>query len=150
MRLKNLITGAIAEEVYDSEDKLEDIILKRSKAEFLYEAGGIYAFMNQESYEQIELTAEDIADARDFLTEGQIVDVQEHDGRFVGIVLPLQVKLRVAETEPGVKGNTADGRVTKDATLETGYVLKVPGFIETGDELMVNTETGEYLERAKE
>ncbi|HRI35989.1 MAG TPA: elongation factor P [bacterium] len=150
MRLKNLITGSVIEEVYDSEDKMDDITLERAKAEFLYESAGTYAFMNQETYEQTELSEEDVGDAKDFLIEGQIVDLQQYEGQFVGIVLPLQVKLRVTECEPGVKGNTADGRITKDATLETGYVVKVPGFIETGDELMINTETGEYTERAKD
>lgn len=149
IRMKNLLAGNVIDRVFDGEDKLDDVTLNRSKFEFLYASGDVYAFMSQETYEQIELTEDDIGDAKNFLTDGLIVDVQQYEGRFVGVILPQNVKLRVEECEPNVKGNTADGRITKDATLQTGYVLKVPGFIESGEDIIVNTETGEYSERAK-
>lgn len=149
MRLKNLIVGNTQDRVFDSEEKFDDITLSRVKFEYLYESAGTYAFMNQETYEQIELTEDDLGDAVNFLTEGLIVDVQSYEGRFVGVILPATVKLEIVECEPGVKGNTADGKITKDATLSTGYVVKVPGFIENGETIVVNTETGEYQERAK-
>jgi elongation factor P len=149
MRMKNLMTGSVVDRVFDGEEKLEDVTLQRSKFEFLYESTGTYAFMDQSTYEQIELSEDDIGDAKNFLTEGLAVDVQQYEGKFVGIVLPQHVTLKVVECEPGVKGNTADGKVTKDATLETGYTLKVPGFVESGESIVVNTETGDYSERAK-
>lgn len=150
LRMKDLIHGNMVEETLDSEDKVDDVTLERAKFEFLYEDQGNFAFMNQETYDQIELSAEDIGDGVQFLVPGAIVDLQQFEGRFVGIVLPLNVKLKVTEADPGVKGNTADGKVVKDAMLETGYRLKVPGFVEEGEYIIVNTETGEYSERAKD
>jgi len=149
MRLKNLIVGNISDRVFDGEEKMEDITLDRSKFEYLYDAGGSYAFMNQDTYEQIELTEDDIGDMKNYLVEGIKVDVQQYEGKFVGIVLPNTVRMTVVECDPGVKGNTADGKVSKDATTNTGYSLKVPGFVNAGEDIIVNTETGEYQERAK-
>lgn len=149
IRMKNLMSGSTVDRVFDGEDKLDDVTLQRSKFEFLYESTGTYALMDQTTYEQIELSEDDVGDAKYFLTEGLIVDVQQYEGKFVGIVLPQNVTLKVTECDPGVKGNTADGKVTKDATLETGYTLKVPGFVEAGESIIVNTDTGEYSERAK-
>lgn len=149
MRLKNLIQGNTQDRVMDSEEKLDDVVLERSKAEFLYQSGEEFAFMNQDTYETVELHAEDIGDAAFFLKEGLIVDLQTFEGKFIGIVLPLRVELQVTECEPTVAGNTADGKVEKYAKLETGYELKVPGFINQDDVVVINTESGEYLERAK-
>ncbi len=132
-----------------SEIKVEDVLLERAKFEYLYESAGVYAFMNNTSYEQIELSEDDIGDAKYYLTEGLFVDLQQFEGKFIGISLPDSVRLTVVETTPGVKGNTADGKVVKDATLNTGLRVKVPGFIEQGEEIIVKTETGEYQERAK-
>lgn len=149
MRLKNLLQNSTLDRVFDAEEKMEDVTLDRSKFEYLYSSGDSYSFMSQETYEQIELSADDIGDSVSFLKEGLIVDVQQYEGKFVGIMLPANVKLLVTECDPSVKGNTADGKITKDATLETGYKIKVPGFIEAGETIVVNTETGEYQERAK-
>ncbi len=149
MRLKNLIQGNTSDRVMDSEEKLEDVTLDRSKAEFLYEAWGTYAFMNQDSYETVELSEEDIGDMRYYLTEGLMVDLQSFEGRFIGITLPLKVTLLVTEAEPAVKGNTADGKTDKLVTLETGLEIRVPGFVEEGEKININTETWDYLERAK-
>lgn len=149
MRLKNLIQGNTQDRVMDSEEKLDDIILERSKAEYLYEAGNTFAFMNQNTYETVELNEDDIGDAKNYLKEGLIVDLQTFEGKFVGIVLPLRVTLQITECEPTVAGNTADGKVEKWATLETGLQIKVPGFINQDDMIIVSTEDGSYLERAK-
>lgn len=149
LRLKNLIQGNSVDRVFDGEDKMDDVQLERAKFEFLYESGGSYAFMNQSNYEQIELSEDNIGDMKYFLTEGLVVDVQQFEGKFIGIVLPMLVRLTVKDCEPGVKGNTADGKITKDATTTTGYTLKVPGFVNQGEDIMVNTETGDYQERAK-
>lgn len=149
LRLKNLIQGNSIDRVFDGEDKMDDVQLERAKFEFLYESGGSYAFMNQSNYEQIELSEDNIGDMKYFLTEGLVVDVQQFEGKFIGIVLPMLVRLTIADCEPGVKGNTADGKITKDATTTTGYTLKVPGFVNQGEDIMVNTETGDYQERAK-
>lgn len=149
MRLKNLIQGNTQDRVMDSEEKLDDVILERSKAEYLYEAGDTFAFMNQDTYETVELNEDDIGDAKDYLKEGLIVDLQTFEGKFVGIVLPIRVALQITECEPTVAGNTADGKVEKWATLETGLQIKVPGFINQDDMIIVSTEDGSYLERAK-
>ncbi len=149
MRLKNLIQGNTSDRVVDSEEKFEDINLDRSKAEFLYEAAGTYAFMNQDTYETVELQADDIGDSALYLKEGLMADLQTFEGRFIGIALPLRVTLKVIEAEPSVAGNTADGKVDKLVKLETGLELRVPGFINQDESIVINTETGEYLERAK-
>ena len=128
---------------------MDDVILDRSKHEFLYESAGTYYFMDNTNYEQIEIDEESIGDNKYFLTEGLVVDVQQYEGKFIGISLPLSVRMTVTECDPGVKGNTADGKVVKDAVTNTGYALKIPGFVEQGEDIIVNTETGEYQERAK-
>lgn len=149
MRLKNLIQNTTSDRVMDGEEKLDDVILERSKAEFLYQSGDEFAFMNQDTYETVELHADDIGDAANYLKEGLIVDLQTFEGKFVGIVLPIRVTLQVTECEPTVAGNTADGKVEKWATLETGLQVKVPGFVNQDDLIIVSTEDGSYLERAK-
>lgn len=149
MRLKNLIQGNSSDRVLDSEEKLEDVILDRAKAEYLYAAGDTYAFMNQDTYETVELHADDVGDNAFYLTEGLVCDLQTFEGKFIGIVLPMKVTLKVVEAEPAVSGNTADGKVDKLVKLETGLELRVPGFVNQDESIVINTETGEYLERAK-
>lgn len=149
MRLKNLMNWAMTDKVFNWEDKLEDVVLERARFEYLYEAAWTYAFMNQETYEQIELSEDDIWDMKYFLIEAMTVDVQQFEGKFIWIVLPTNVKLTIVECEPWVKWNTADWKITKDAVTNTWLTLKVPGFIEQWDEVIVNTSTYEYMERAK-
>jgi elongation factor P len=103
IRLRNLVTGAVAEAIYDSEDELQDVTLERVKAELLYESSDTFTFMDLETYEQIDLPSEEIGDLKRFLKEGQKVDLQRYETRYVGITLPLLVRLTVTETEPGVK-----------------------------------------------
>lgn len=149
LRLKNLTEWNTMDKQFDGEEKMDDVILDRAKHEFLYESAWSYYFMDNTSYEQIEIDEENIGDNKYFLTEWLIVDVQQYEGKFIGISLPLNVRLTVAECDPGVKGNTADGRVTKDAVTSSWYSLKIPGFVEQGEDIIVNTETWEYQERAK-
>ncbi|MDD2694149.1 MAG: elongation factor P [Candidatus Gracilibacteria bacterium] len=149
MRLKNLIIGNTQDKVMDSEEKLEDVVLERAKAEFLYQSGDDFSFMNQDTYETVDLHADDVGDAAVYLKEGLVVDLQTFEGKFIGIVLPLRVTLQVVEADPSVAGNTADGKVDKLVKLETGLELRVPGFINQDESIVINTETGEYLERAK-
>lgn len=149
MRLKNLVQGNSSDRVMDSEEKLEDVTLDRAKAEFLYQSGDTYAFMNQDTYETVELHEDNVGDAAVYLTEGLMVDLQTFEGKFISIILPLRVTLKVVEADPSVAGNTADGKVDKSVKLETGLELRVPGFINQDESIIINTETGEYLERAK-
>ncbi len=149
MRLKNLIQGNTSDRVMDSEEKLEDVSLERAKAEFLYESTGTFAFMNQDTYETVELSEDDVGDAKYYLTEGLVVDLQSFEGKFIGIVLPIRVTLKVTEAEPSVKGNTADGKTDKLVKLETGIEIRVPSFVNEGESIILSTETGEYQERAK-
>lgn len=149
VRFKNIMAWNTIDKVFDSEEKLEDIILERSKFEFLYESAWTYYFMDQESYEQIEISEEDMWDAVNFITPALVVDIQRYEWRLVWVILPASVKLLITECEPGIKWNTADGKITKEAILETGYAIKVPGFVESGEYIIVNTESGEYSERAK-
>ena len=149
VRLKNLMQGNSSDRVLDSEEKLEDVILDRAKAEFLYESAGTFAFMNQDTYETVELSDDDIGDAKWYLKEGTVVDLQSFEGKFIGIILPIRVTLQVVEAEPSVAGNTADGKVDKLVKLETGLEIRVPGFVNQDELIVINTETGEYHEIAK-
>jgi len=149
LRLKNLIIGNTVDRVVDSEEKFEDITLERAKAEFLYQSGDTFAFMNQDTYETVELHEDDVGDAAMYLKEGLMVDLQTFEGKFIGIMLPLRVTLKVIEADPSVAGNTADGKVDKLVKLETGLELRVPGFVNQDESIVINTETGDYLERAK-
>ena len=115
--------------------------------QFLYEADGMYTFMDTESYEQMELNKEQLGDALNYLQENMEVSLQTFKERIIGISLPNSVNLKVTECEPSVKGNTATG-ATKMATLETGYAVRVPLFINEGDVLRIDTRTGNYIERA--
>jgi elongation factor P len=115
--------------------------------QYLYEADGMYTFMDLESYEQIELSKDQLGDALNYLKEEMEVSVQSFKSRIIGVNLPNAVVLQVTECEPSVKGNTATG-ATKMATVETGYQVKVPLFVNEGDKLRIDTRTGAYIERA--
>ena len=105
--------------------------------------------MNQDTYETVELHADDVGDSALYLTEGLVCDLQTFEGKFIGIILPMKVTLKVIEAEPSVSGNTADGKADKLVKLETGLEIRVPGFVNQDESIIINTETGEYLERAK-
>ncbi len=146
-KLKNVESGAVVERTFNPNEKMPPAHLDTRKMQFLYEADGVYTFMDMESYEQIELNKDTLGTALNYLQENMEVSVQSFKDRIIGISLPNSVNLKVIECEPGVKGNTATG-ATKMAKVETGYEVRVPLFINEGDVLRIDTRTGNYIERA--
>ena len=146
-KLKRLSDGSIMDRTFRSEEKVEDVRLKQKNMQFLYEDGNLLYFMDNETYEQQPITAEQLGDAINFLVEGAIIKVEFHKAEPVSIGLPPAVEIQVESTDPGIKGDTATGG-SKPARLTTGYVVQVPLFIQEGDVIRVDTRTGEYLERA--
>ncbi|MGP1494591.1 MAG: elongation factor P [Streptobacillus sp.] len=146
-KIKDLISGKVQEITVLSTEMMNDIILDRSQMQFLYQMDGDYYFMNQETFDQMTLTEEDLGDAVDFLVEEMVIQVLLYEERPVGVELPNTVVREITYTEPGLKGDTI-GRATKPATIETGYQLQVPLFCNIGDKIRIDTRTGEYMERA--
>lgn len=146
-KIKDLISGKVQEITVLSTELMDDIILDRSQMQFLYKMDNEYYFMNQETFDQMTLTDEDLGDATDFLVDEMVIQVLLYEEKPVGIELPNTVIREITYTEPGLKGDTV-GRATKPATIETGYVLQVPLFCNIGDKIKIDTRTGEYIERA--
>ncbi|MCB9809889.1 elongation factor P [Candidatus Peribacteria bacterium] len=147
-KMKNLITGKVVEQTFQGSDRVEEAEIQYRRAQFLYQAGEQFDFMDQESFETFPFTAEQLGDQANYLSEGIDVDIQYFNGKPINIMLPAKMTFRVVQCEPGVKGNTATG-ATKNATIETGYEIKVPLFINQDDLVVLNTLTGEYVERGK-
>jgi len=147
-KLKNMVTGAQFDRTYRSGEKFKQPDLEEQEMEYLYAEGEQFCFMNMTTYVQEYLTEEQLGDAKDFLKENTVCNILLFEGRPIGISLPIFINLKVAETEPWAKGDTASGD-SKPATLETGYVLQVPPFIEKGELLKIDTRTGDYVERVK-
>lgn len=147
-KLKNLITGKTMEKTFQGSDKIEAADVVFRKAQFLYANGDDYDFMDQESFETVTLNKEVLGTAAHFLSDGIEVDLQYFNGNPINIQLPPKMAFDVEWAEPGVKGDTASGG-NKNARISTGYELKVPFFIDAGERIMVNTDTGEYSEREK-
>ncbi|MGB9814094.1 MAG: elongation factor P [Thermovenabulum sp.] len=145
-KIKNVKTGQVFERNFRAGEKLNRAILERKTMQYLYETDGTYYFMDTQTYEQIPLTKEQLGDALKFLKENLEVMVVFYEGKAIGIELPTFVELKVVETEPGFRGDTATGG-SKPATLETGAVVQVPLFVEIGDVIRIDTRTGEYLSR---
>ena len=148
-KLKNLITGSQFDRNYRSGDRFERADLDEQEMEFLYEEGNQYCFMNTSSYEQVYMEADQVGEARNYLTNNLKINVSFFQARPMAITLPTFVDLKVAKADPGVKGDTATG-ATKPVTLETGYEIQVPLFIEQGGTLRLDTRTGQYVSRVKE
>ena len=148
-KYKNIITGATREEAFHPETKCEKAHIETKKMQYLYNDGELYYFMDPESYEQIPLPYEQVEDAIKFLREQDEATIKFYQGNAFQVEAPNFVNLKVIETEPGVKGNTATN-VTKPATVETGAVIQVPIFIDEGEVIQIDTRSGEYLGRAKE
>ena len=146
-KIKNLRTGATIEKTFNTNIKLEKAMIEKQNMQFLYASGDTYTFMNMETYEQMELTKDQIGDDVNYLKDGLDVDLTFYKGELLGISLPEKVSLKVTSTEPTVKGNTTNNAM-KDATLETGFVVKVPLFIEQDEEIIVSTKDGKYVSRA--
>ena len=147
-KLKNMVTGAQFDKTFRSGEKFNEADLEEHEMEYLYFDGETYCFMNKTNYEQEFMNAEQVADARDFLKENTVVSMLFFEGRPIGLSLPNFVELQITQTDPWVKGDTASGD-SKPATLETGYVLQVPPFIEEGELIKIDTRTGQYVERVK-
>ncbi len=148
LKMRNLITRAVFDKTFKASDKFKEPDLVQVPASYLYSDGDGSHFMDQESYETHTLNAEMVGDALDFLMEGQIIQIQKFNGNPIGIQLPQHVELAVTYTEPGARGDTASGNVTKPAKLETGLEIKVPLFIKEGEKVKVSTETREFAGRA--
>ena len=145
-KIKNLRTGATIEKTFNTNIKLEKAIIDKQNAQYLYNSGDVYNFMNMETYEQIELTKEQLGDDALLLKENLEVDLSFYNGELIGIILPDKIQMKVVHTEPGVKGNTATN-ATKDAELESGLVVRVPLFIEQCEDIIITRE-GKYDSRA--
>ena len=146
-KLRNLSTGALTDTTFKGNEQLEEADISRSKAQFTYKDSSGYNFMDTTSFEQFGLPQDRLGRSAEFLIEAMEVDVLNWNGQAINIVPPIKVELKVSQTEPAVRGNTAQGSVSKPATLETGAKVQVPIFISPGDMIRVNTETGEYVER---
>ena len=148
-KLKNMVTGVQFDKTFRSGEKFKQPDLEEQEMEYLYADGQQFCFMNMTTYEQEYLTEEQLGDAKDFLKENTVCNILLFEGRPIGVSLPIFINLKVEQTDPWVKGDTASGD-SKPATLETGYVLQVPPFIEEGELLKIDTRTGAYVERVKE
>jgi len=147
LRLRDIKGGGVVERAFQATEKFQPAFVEKRPVQFLYSDGETYHFMDSETYDQMELTAEDIGDGVKFLKDGQELEVLMHNGNLVSVELPIAVQLEVVETDPGFKGNTATGG-TKPATMETGVVVQVPLFISTGEKLKIDTRDGSYIEKA--
>lgn len=147
-KMKNLISGLVHEETFRSEEKLQVPDLQYKEMLYIYEQDGLYEFLDQDTYEQIALNKEQIEDILPFLKEQSIYTVLYFNDRPIAVNPPLFMELKVTETTPGVKGDTAQGG-SKSATLETGLVLQVPLFVNEGDLIKVDTRDSKYIERVK-
>jgi len=147
IKLKNLRTGSITEDTYNTNITVQKAHIDKVSVQFLYAAGNTYTFMNNETYEQIEVDKDKLGDNVNFIKEGLDIQIDFYEGEIIGITLPEKVEYEVVETEPAVKGNTATN-ATKDAKIETGFVVKVPLFINQGERIIINTKDGKYSSRA--
>ena len=148
VRLKNLIDGSVLPKTFKGQDKIEPAEVSTQSVQYLYNDGDTFYFMDPTSFEQFELAADLVDSAKDYLKEGDTLSLQFFDGKVINVELPKNLYLQVTYTEDVVKGDTTSS-VLKDATLETGLVVKVPAFIKTGDVISVDTASGEYCERKK-
>ncbi|MDO1605561.1 elongation factor P [Lactobacillus sp. YT155] len=146
-KLKNLRTGALQEQTFRSTAKVEKAQIDNKKMQYLYADGDNHVFMDTETYEQLELDGKQIQEELKYLKENMMVNVIMHGGETLGVELPNTVDLAVTETEATIKGNTQSGG-SKPATMETGLVVQVPFFVNSGDVLTINTQDGSYISRA--
>jgi elongation factor P len=146
-KLRNARTGAVIERTYRSDERLEQAIIDKSDSQFLYRDGDDYIFMDQVSFDQIPVSSKSLGDAANFLKETGKAMLITFQDEIIGVELPASVELTITETEPGVQGDRVSG-ARKPATLETGFVVQVPLFVESGEVIKVDTRTGEYMTRA--
>ena len=146
-KLRNVITGAVVEKTFSPTDKYQDARIERKEMQYLYNDGDLYYFMDMESFEQVPLGTDIIGDSLKFVKEEMICKINSYKEKVFAVEPPMFVELDIIDCEPGVRGDTATG-ATKNATVETGAVIRVPLFIDQGDKVRIDTRTGEYLERA--
>jgi elongation factor P len=146
-KLRNARTGAVIERTYRADERLEQAIIEKREMQFLYRDGTDYVFMDQTTYDQLSVPESSLGDAANFLKETGIALVVQHQDELIGVELPASVELVITETEPGLQGDRVSG-ARKAATLETGFVVQVPLFVESGETIKVDTRSGEYITRA--
>ena len=147
LKMKGIQSGVTIEKTFQSGDKLKRAMVDDRPAQYLYDDGDLYYFMDQESFEQIPLGKDLLGDALDYLKENMVVQLSRYEDVAIGIQLPLAVELEITETGPSFKGDTASAG-NKPAVMETGITVQVPMFLNTGDVIRVDTRTGKYIERA--
>ena len=147
VKVKNVRTGTINELARNSGYMVENVRLDKRQMQYLYDTGDFFVFMDQETYEQVEIPAERLQWEKQFLKGDEVVEITSYDGEILGVNLPAKVTLKITQCDPGVRGDTVN-KPTKPATLETGLVVRVPLFIEEGEEVLVRTDNGEYDSRA--
>ncbi len=147
-RLKSLVTGNVLERTYRSGDKAEVPELEEREMQYLYKEGTNYYFMDQNTYDQMFIEEDQLGDAKNYLKEGLVAQVLIYQGKTIGVDIPNFVNLVITQTEPGIRGDTAQN-ATKPALLETGATIQVPLFVEQGEMVRIDTRTGQYLERVK-
>jgi len=145
-KIKNISTGQALDRTFKTNEKIEDVYVEKQVMQYLYKDGDKYNFMNNDSYEQIEIHSSQLGDVPKYLTDGVNVQIAMNNGAVISVELPAAVVLEVVETDPGMRGDTVSGG-SKPATLETGAVVQVPLFINIGDKIKIDTRTGQYLER---
>ena len=145
-KLKNVRTGAVLERTYRADEKLEQAIIDKREMQYLYTEGSDYVFMDNTTYDQLQVSGSALGESTRYLKEGDSAILQMYGGEIVGVDLPAAVELAVSDTEPGLQGDRVSG-ARKPATLETGLVVQVPLFVNPGDRVRVDTRTGEYLTR---
>lgn len=147
-KLRDLRVGTVLEYTFRAGEPVDQVIVEKKEMQYLYSDGSNYVFMNTETYEQVEIPAEHLEEESKFMVESMLVNVLFLGEEVLGVELPDKVTLEVVECVPGVKGDTKTN-ATKDATLSTGAIIKVPLFIEQNEKVIVNTQTGEYVSREK-
>ncbi|MFZ9016534.1 MAG: elongation factor P [Ilumatobacteraceae bacterium] len=145
-KLRNLRTGNVFDRTFNAGVRVEQAIINREEMQFLYRDGDDYVFMNNQTYDQMNVAPVALGDAADYLIEGMTAQVAFFNGEIISVEIPASVELTVAETEPGVQGDRVSG-ARKPATLETGVVVQVPLFVEVGDRIKVDTRSGDYVTR---
>lgn len=145
-KLRNLRTGAVSERTFRAGERVSRARVESKEMQYLYASGEEFIFMDTNTYDQLTLSRDQLGNAPDYMKENDTIHIQFFDGQPVGVELPMSVELEITYTEPGFKGDTATGG-TKPATLETGKVIQVPLFVETGTKVKVDTRTGEYISR---
>lgn len=148
IKVKNMITGSTNENTYRTSESLKPAMIDKQDMQYLYDGGDTLVFMDNTTYEQLEIPKENLKWEINFLKEQEMVKVRSWEGKILDVELPAHVMLKVTETEPAVKGNTA-ANTTKKAIVETGYELQVPMFVAEGETLEISTQTGKYASRAK-